>query len=346
MKLENMLVSEKTSIKEVMERLEKFRCKNIYVVQDLKLLASISDGDIRRFILKNGNVEGSVNSIANYKPIAFYENQVKETIEVFARSDVQSIPILNLNDEITSVLFRNDVIIKKENLLNLPIVIMAGGKGTRLYPYTKILPKALIPIGDIPISEHIVNRFHLLGCNNFYMILNHMGNMIKSYFDNVDKTYSINFIDEDIPLGTGGGLSLLKGKIKGDFILTNCDILVDADFTKIYQYHKEKNNFITIIAAEKTIKIPYGILKIDQNNEYKGALEKPENNYIINTGVYIINAQAIQDMEDNVAIGFPDLIEENYKSGNKIGVYTVKQNAFMDMGQLDELEEMKKKVIH
>lgn len=346
MKLENMLVTEETSIKEVVERLEKFRCKNIYVIHDLKLLASISDGDIRRFILKNGNVNGSVKKIANYKPIAFYENQVNETIKVFERSDVQSIPILNFNDEITSVVFRNDVIVKKEEILDIPIVIMAGGKGTRLYPYTKILPKALIPIGDIPISEHIINRFHILGCHNFYIILNHMGNMIKSYFDNVNKSYSLNFVDEEMPLGTGGGLSLLNGKFNGDFILTNCDILVDADFSKIYRYHKENNNFITIVAAEKNIKIPYGILQMGEGNQYRGVLEKPENNYIINTGVYIVSAEIIQEIKINEVIGFPDLIEQSYKVGRKIGVYTVKQNAFMDMGQLDELEKMKNKVIY
>lgn len=344
MKLENMLVNENSSIKEAIERLEKYRCKNIYVVRNMKLLAAISDGDARRFLLKNGNIEENVKYIANFNPVSFFENQMAEVEQTFTRTELQSIPILNLNNEIVSIAFRNDPLLCKERSLHVPIVIMAGGRGTRLYPYTKILPKALIPIGDIPIAEHIMNRFHRCGCDDFFMIVNHKKNMIKSYFDSVEKQYKLYFAEEDEPLGTGGGLSLLKGKIKKDFILSNCDILVDSDYAKIYQYHKDNNNLITIIAAEKKIKIPYGVLQKDEGNKYESVIEKPEHNYIINTGIYIVNPKIIEEMKKNTDIGFPDIIDKYHKSGEKIGVYTVTENAFMDMGQLEELEDMRQKL--
>ncbi|MDD3138144.1 MAG: sugar phosphate nucleotidyltransferase [Lachnospiraceae bacterium] len=341
MKLENMLVDENCTIKDAVERLEKYRCKNVYVVKNMQLKAAISDGDARRFLLKKGNINDNVKNIANYSPISFYENQLNDAKELFLKSELQSIPILNLNDEIVLILFRNQRLYKSNKRLNLPVVIMAGGKGTRLYPYTKILPKALIPIGDIPISEHIMNRLFAYGCKDFYIIVNHKKNMIKSYFENVEKDYELSCIEEETALGTGGGLFLLKDKIKHDFILSNCDVLIDSDYAKIYGFHKKNKNFITIVAAEKCIKIPYGVLQMDETNEYCGVVEKPEHHYTINTGFYIANAKVIEDIENNVAIGFPDIIENYRKKGYKIGIYVVKEKAFMDMGQLEEMEIMR-----
>lgn len=344
MELENMLVEENMTIKEAVWHLEKYRCKTVYVVENMKLKAAISDGDARRFLLKNGNIEDNVNQIANYSPTFFYENQIEQAKEVFRESGMQSVPILNYNNEIISVLFRNDVFLNKVNSLKAPVVIMAGGKGSRLYPYTKILPKALIPIGDIPITEHIINKLHAYGCSLFYMIVNHKKNMIKSYFECLEKKYSLQMVEEIEFLGTGGGLGLMKGMIKGDFFLTNCDVLVDIDYTKVFQYHKDNENFITIIAAEKCDKIPYGVLRMDEKCNYIGVIEKPENSYLINTGFYIVNSAVIEELDIDEAIGFPDIIDRYYRMGRKIGIYQIEEKAFMDMGQLEEMEVMRQKL--
>src|SRR5699024_336047 len=133
--------------------------------------------------------------------------------------------------------------------MDIPVVIMAGGLGTRLYPYTKILPKPLIPIGDTPIIEMIMDRFHVAGADQFHLIVNHKKNMIKAYINELDKDYKVDYADEDFPLGTGGGLSLLKGKVRSNFVLSNCDILIEEDYNKIIEYHNENNNFITMVCA-------------------------------------------------------------------------------------------------
>ena len=172
MKLEDMLLNETQTVKDAIERLEKVRCKVVYVVRGKKLIASVSDGDVRRYSLKSGDILESVLSAANTKPTAFLEQKKEKWQDVFKQSELYSVPIVNLNDEIIGVVFRNGTIIKEQGNLEVPVVMMAGGKGTRLYPYTKILHKALVPIGDIPIAEHILNRFNATGCNQFYMLVN------------------------------------------------------------------------------------------------------------------------------------------------------------------------------
>jgi NDP-sugar pyrophosphorylase family protein len=168
--------------------------------------------------------------------------------------------------------------------------------------------------------------------------------MIKAYFNELKKSYSVHYVDEDIPLGTGGGLSLLKGKIKSTFILSNCDILIDADYQKIMNFHQKQKNFITMICSMKRIRIPYGVVEISETGEIEEMKEKPELSVFVNTGMYIVDGQVIEDIETNIDVGFPDIIEGYRKSGAKVGIYPISENAWSDMGQLDELESMRRRL--
>ncbi|MDF2822461.1 MAG: Nucleotidyl transferase, partial [Clostridiales bacterium] len=215
---------------------------------------------------------------------------------------------------------------------------------TRLYPYTKILPKPLIPIGDIPIVEHIINKFQNYKCDEYFLLLNYKKNMIKSYINDIEKTYKVEFVDELIPLGTGGGLSLLKGKVDKTFFLTNCDILVDEDYESIFKHHKEQGNIITMVCAFKHTTIPYGVIELNEFGDIDKITEKPEYTFLTNTGLYLVEPCVIDELEENTAIGFPDIFEKYRKNGQKVGIYPVNENAWMDMGQFEELEEMRKRL--
>jgi NDP-sugar pyrophosphorylase family protein len=204
----------------------------------------------------------------------------------------------------------------------------------------------LIPIGEIPIVEHIINRFHKLGSKEFHLIVNHKKNMIKAYFNEIDKEYSIDYADEEEPLGTGGGLSLLKGKINSTFILSNCDILIEEDYEKIYKFHVQNQNLITMVCSLKNIRIPYGVIEISENGEIESMKEKPEFSFLTNTGMYIVEPKIIQDLEENKKVGFPDIIEKYKSKGEKIGVFPIGENSWLDMGQLDEMEEMRRRLEH
>jgi dTDP-glucose pyrophosphorylase/CBS domain-containing protein len=342
--VKDILIDEESTMIEAMEILDKVAKKVLFVERQGRLTASITDGDIRRWILKKGNLDAKVKGIANYNPKFLYEKDKATAKEFMRRNSIEALPIVDKNMEILSVVLRNDKEIDNRGKLNIPVVIMAGGLGTRLYPYTKILPKPLIPIGDLPIAEHIINSFHRYGCNDIFLIVNHKKNMIKAYFNEIEKDYVVTYIDEDKPLGTGGGVSLLKGQINTTFILSNCDILIEEDYEKMYQYHKKENNIITMICSLKKIKIPYGVIEIGENGEIHKMKEKPDVSFFINTGCYIVEPEVIEEMEEDKAIGFPDIIERHKNAGGKVGVYPISENAWMDMGQLDEMEEMRKRL--
>lgn len=344
MRLEDILIDEQCDIKTAVERLENVRCKVVYVVEGGKLKASVSDGDIRRYVLKSGDFSRPVREIANYKPNAFLNGQKEEIERFFKRTETFSVPIINYNHEIIAIVFRNGNRIERESRVACPVVMMAGGKGTRLYPYTKILPKALIPVGELPISEMIFQRFRKYGCQDFFMIVNHKKNMIQAYFDGIEKDYRVTYMEEERPLGTGGGLYLLKGKIKEDFFLVNCDIVIDADYAEIIDYHKRQKNYITIVAARYSYTVPYGVVFCDEEHKYRGMREKPSQEYLINTGMYVVSRQMLEWMPERENISFPELIQKAEKKEKRIGVYCVDESAYMDMGQIEELESMRKKL--
>lgn len=344
MDLEALFISEERSVLEAMKRLDTTSKRILLVTNGNKLQAIITDGDVRRHILRGGKLDEKVKSIANYSPRFIYEHDKNNAKELMKEWSILSLPVVNDRHEIQSIVFLNDYEIGRNHSVHVPVVIMAGGKGTRLYPYTHILPKPLIPIGEIPITEHIMNQFIEFDCNDFHLIVNHKKNMIKAYFSDTNKEYRIEFHDEDKPLGTGGGLSLLKGKVDTTFFFTNCDILIRANYKEIFDFHKEHGNIITIVAAYKHITIPYGVIDMDSSGEITAMTEKPEYSFLTNTGFYVVEPEVIDSLEDDKIIGFPDIIEMQKSLGKKIGVFPVSEKSWLDMGQLEELENMRKEL--
>lgn len=344
MQLEDILIEEKSNIRSAIEQLEKVRCKVIYVINEGKLVGSISDGDVRRYALQARDVTLSLQYICNYNPTFLIKYEKEKVDEIFGQSEMYSIPVVNYNNEVVEIIFRDGRRFRRKQVLGCPVVMMAGGKGTRLYPYTQILPKALVPVGDVPISERIINSFIDFGCTQFYLIVNHKKNMIRAYYDSIQKQCDLIYIEENRPLGTGGGLYLLDGQISQDFFLVNCDVIIDADYSEIYNYHRKENNFITIVAAKYRHIVPYGVVSCDEKNNCTKIHEKPQLDYLINTGMYIVSKELLELMPRNQEITFPDLIESFRKNERKIGVYVIEESAYMDMGQLEEMEQMKKKL--
>lgn len=341
MNINDFLINETCSLLDAMAKLNKNAKKVLFVTKDNKFVASITDGDIRRWILKKGNLDVEVKYIANYDPKYFTSANSSNPKQFMRKHGIEALPILDENGDIISVHLWNDTEIRNKNMITLPVVIMAGGLGTRLYPYTKILPKPLIPVGDLPITEHIINRFHDVGCNDFHLILNHKANMIKAYFNELERAYAINYYDEEIPLGTGGGLSLLKNKIQDTFILTNCDILIEEDYHKIVKHHKDHNNIITMVCSLKEHRIPYGVIEVSENGGIEKMKEKPSQSFLVNTGMYIVEPQIIEDLKENESIGFPDIIKRYLDQGESVGIYPISDDNWFDMGQIDELSKMR-----
>lgn len=345
MDVDKFFIEEDKTVLQTMKALDEVSAKVLFVQKDGVLLAAISDGDIRRWIISCGDLNAPIKNVANYSPRYLHSWQRDGAFEFMREKSIEAVPIVDDKLHIIDVLVWNqkDKTDTKEQI-SLPVVMMAGGKGTRLYPYTKILPKPLIPIGDLPIAEHIINQFREYGCKDFYLIVNHKKNMIKAYFNEIERDYNIYYIDEEKPLGTGGGLSLLKGRIDDTFILTNCDILIQENFADIYHYHKKHQNVITMVCSLQNLQIPYGVVHIKDGGKIDSMEEKPSMSFFTNTGCYIVEPEVIESLPDDTPVGFPDIVERYRNDGRNVGVYPVSENAWLDMGQIGELENMKKKM--
>lgn len=337
-----LCIEKNVSIRDAMKQLDKTATKILFIVEDGKLLAALTDGDIRRYLLAGGKMDGTADEAGNHNPKIAHSRE--QAYEMLAHNDYLAVPIVSADDTVVDICFK----IKKDGNfhpnLNIPVVIMAGGKGTRLDPYTRVLPKPLIPVGDLPIIEHIMQQFEQYGCNDFHVIVNYKKQLIKAYFNESERRYKATWYDEDQPLGTGGGLYLLKSKINDTFFLTNCDVLLQSDYNSMLQFHRENGNYITMVCAYKNLTIPYGVIEMSRNGSIGAMKEKPEMSFLTNTGMYIVEPKVLDDIQDNVAVGFPDVVELQCQKGRKVAVYPVSENEWLDMGQMTELESMRKKL--
>ena len=307
-----------------------------------KLIGCITDGDIRRFLLAGGKLDAPVTKAANLNPkFAFSE---EEALQLYHKKNYIVIPIVDIEKHVTNLYNGEENITKERAALSIPVVINAGGRGTRLDPFTRVLPKPLIPVGDLPIIEHIMKEFQSYSCEQFHIIVNYKKELMKAYFTESENKYDISWYDEEMPLGTGGGLSLLRGRLNETFFFTNCDNLLQANYERMLEFHRENGNVITMVCAYKNFSIPYGVIEMGVNGKIESMKEKPLVSFLTNTGIYIVEPEVLDDIEDNVAIGFPDVVDRQRQKGRKVAVFPVSESEWMDMGQLDELEKMRKKL--
>lgn len=335
--------TEKLTVMEAMQRIDKNACGILFVLdENEKISGCITDGDIRRFLLAGGDISSPVVVATNKHPkIAYTKDEAKG---IYHEKDYVAVPIVDEMGIITDVYIGTDNDSRNFVPLNVPVVINAGGKGTRLDPLTRVLPKPLVPVGDLPILEHIMREYQRYSCENFHIIVNYKRELLKAYFADNDGAYNITWYDEEEPLGTGGGISLLKGKIKKTFFFANCDALLKADYADMLDFHKKNGNKITMVCAYKNVDIPYGVVEIGENGVILDMKEKPVMSFLTNTGIYVVEPEVIDEVADGEMISFPDIIEREKAKGEKVAVYPISENDWMDMGQLPELEKMRKRL--
>ena len=344
-KTEAFLVDKAYSLKETMAIINANSMGFALVCDGRKLLGIATDGDIRRYLLGGGSLMEPICNIANREFFFVCENERHLAKTIMEREKITVIPVVNERQELVDILFdRPDISQSSREDINLPLVIMAGGKGTRLWPYTNILPKPLIPIDGITITEQIMNRFGKYGCNDVFIIVNYMKDFIKAYFNEKSVKQTIHFIEEESFLGTGGGLQYLNGLIGQPFFLTNCDVLVDCDYAQILEAHKKQGNLVTMVCARKNLIIPYGTVEVSKDCRILSMKEKPAIEYNINTGVYLVEPELLKLIPENQCIHFPQLIERAMQASHRVGTYLIDESQWMDMGQLEELEQMKYKL--
>lgn len=343
------LTSPDSTIVEAMQKIDTNAKGILFVVSKCRrILGVVTDGDIRRWLIKTGDLQEKVGKIMNQNPKVIYCKEVAHAKEYMEKQSVRALPVVTAKGVISDILFDEEPqpsrVIQTMSLSEVPVVIMAGGKGTRLYPYTKILPKPLIPIGDIPIMERIISNFRDFGVHDFYATVNYRKSMIKSYFSENTIDYTIQYVEEDKPLGTAGSLQLIRDVFTRPFIVTNCDILIHADYNEIYQYHQEAGNALTIVSALKNIVVPYGVVHSCENGTVKYMEEKPKLSYFINTGMYVLDPSVLQEIPKDTFFHMTDLTDKLLEKKQKVGMYPISEDSFLDMGEFEEMRRMEKKL--
>ena len=339
-----------TKIVDALQLIDENSSGTLFVVDnDFKLLGCITDGDIRRWILKNGSVHDEVCCAMSKNPNYVLTNQLFLSEEIINKKQINAVPVVNSNLVVEDVVVRKNLVsdyIKKtdKNLNGVPVVIMAGGKGTRLYPYTKILPKPLIPIGETPIVERIIECFNNYGIDRFYLTVNYKKSMIKSYFNDLNPNYSIDYVEEGEPLGTAGSIKLIPCKFDKPIFVINCDVLIRTDYKDLYEFHKKSDYALTMVTALKNIQVPYGVVRSGFEGELLTIDEKPKLSYFINTGMYVINPDLIELIPADKIFHMTDLVDVCLKKGYRIGTYPISEDSFLDMGEFSEMKRMEEKL--
>lgn len=340
MEIKDFMIDSECSILEAMKQIDYNTKGIVYVCKQGNLIGAVTDGDIRRYILNHGDLREAVIKVANKETKILAEREKDRAPEQMRRYKISSIPVIDKNGKVRGICFADENICEKKTALGAPVVIMAGGKGTRLHPYTKILPKPLIPIGDKTITEHIIERFMEYGCDQFDMIVNYKKNFIKSYFKDNENPININFIEEKEFFGTGGGLKLLEGRYPSSFFMSNCDILIEEDYGEILKLHQEQKNIATMVCALKRIEIPYGTVEMADTGHVLRLKEKPELSFMINTGLYVLEPDFLEEIPKETFIHITDIIQKCIDKGKNVGVYPIAEEHWMDMGQVDKLKDM------
>jgi len=205
-----------------------------------------------------------------------------------------------------------------------------------LEPFTKVLPKPLVPIHDKPVIEHIIEKFTAVGIGEFYLTVNYKSLIMKAFFEELQSEYTISFVDEHEPLGTAGSLQFLEGRFKTPFFVTNCDIIINADYAGLYRFHKKNEYDITLMASAKEYVIPYGICELNGDGHLACIQEKPQYDFLINIGLYVINPEVLKLIPKNKVYHMTHLIEDAKKQGKRVGVYPVDSDTWVDVGQWAE----------
>jgi len=337
------LLPQTHTIRQAMEQLEKTEEKIVFVVDgESRLVGSLTDGDIRRWILSDGDLKAEVLRICNRSPYVAKEGFVIDQLRIeMLNGNFGCVPVISSSREIIQLVFwkellQGEVDVKLKRQLNLPVVIMAGGRGTRLAPFTNVLPKPLIPVGDKTIIELIIDQFLPYGLDQFHLSINYKSKILKSFFEELTPDYSVSFLEEREPRGTAGALRALYSPVPENLIVRNCDIVIEADLAELVSFHQDNDYDLTLVASLKDYNIPYGVCELEKGGSLARIKEKPQYSFLINTGMYVVRRDRLDLIPEEAKCDMTDFIEEIKRAGGRIGVFPIGENAWTDTGEWTE----------
>jgi dTDP-glucose pyrophosphorylase len=343
--VERYLIPPDSSLRDALRRIEETERRTVYVVDsERRLLGSVTDGDIRRWLLAGGVMTAALTELINPHPLAVGAGFDRERLsEQLVELGATCVPLVDGQRRVLDMVFWEDVFLDRpEEIavrpLDAPVVIMAGGRGTRMAPFTQVLPKPLLPVGEKTVIEIIIDRFVKRGAKLFYLTLNYKANLLKAFFEDLPRSYEVRFVVEDRPLGTAGSLALIEDRFTTPFILTNCDIVIQADYDDLLAQHAEQGNDVTMVVSLKKYHIPYGVCEIEQGGRITSITEKPEFDLMVNTGMYVVSPQALAQIPRDAVFHMTDLVEKLRAGAGRVGVYPIGEGSWLDTGEWAEYQ--------
>lgn len=301
-----------------------------------RLLGTITDGDIRRAILSGASMETPVTRIMNPSPVtASTQDNRDKILRIIKKTSCNQIPILNEAGCVVNI--KESTEYAKTLPVSTPVVLMAGGLGTRLRPLTENCPKPLLPIGNKPILEIILENFIDYNFKNFFISINYKGEMIESHFRNgADWDVNIEYIRENKRMGTAGALSLINQKFNEPVIVMNADLLTRVNFKQLLDFHKTSGEKATVCVREYDFQIPFGVVQVD-NYRMTGLKEKPVHRLFVNAGIYVLDPSIIHMIPQDTFYDMPDLLSSMVNQNETPAVFPIHEY-WIDIGQMGDFQ--------
>jgi dTDP-glucose pyrophosphorylase len=333
-----ILISPDTTILNTIQIIDKEGSRAALVVNEKKhLLGIVTDGDIRRCILKKIDLDSPIHTIMHSKPsVAFLGETREKMLAQLQTASLFHLPVLN--DDYCVVGFETlDSLLTAKQVDNL-VVVMAGGMGKRLLPLTIDTPKPMLKIGDKAVLEILVENFIKNGFHNFCFAVNYKAEMIKEFFGNGERWgINIHYLEENQRLGTAGALGLMTDIPEQPFFVINADVVTTVDFQNLLQYHHQMNAEATMCIREQEHTMLYGVVERDETNFLRNIIEKPVRQFFVNAGIYILTPAVLKLLESDTFCDMPDLLMRCLEKEYKVATFPIKEY-WLDIGQHQDLQ--------
>ncbi|OKP85808.1 alcohol dehydrogenase [Paenibacillus helianthi] len=337
-KWREILITPETTILKTMEIIDRSSLQFAVVVDiEHRLLGTVTDGDIRRGILRGFPLETSIEHVMNNQPV--YERQGKRTSfykESIREKQLKQLPIVNDRKQIVNILFAENILnfLQKDNI----VVLMAGGMGTRLRPLTDDIPKPMLKVGGKPILETIIESFKSFGFTNFMLSVNYKKEVIENYFqDGSQFGVRIQYIEEGKRLGTAGALSLLSQQPKLPFFVMNSDLLTKINYEQLLDFHQQTKSMATLCVREYEYQIPYGVIETEQHR-LVSIVEKPKHKSFVNAGIYVLDPEVLQYVPEDEFYDMPDLFKKLIAVNKEVSAFPLREY-WLDIGQAADYDK-------
>ena len=346
---EKLKISPMATLFQAMEQMDIVGHKLLMVYDVGEFVGLISIGAIQRALIKGAAPKDVIKGHMSDDIVLCSLEDSEETIKSeMLRCRAEYMPIVKKDKSsgrkyVVNIVFWDDLFVdgysyKKDcEVYDLPVVIMAGGEGSRLRPLTNLVPKPLLPISDKTIIEMIIERFAAIGCRRFFISLNYMADVIEQYLiSHNEGNYEFVFFREDRPLGSGGSLSLIKERIKETFFVTNCDNILRQDLTEIVKAHRQNKNEMTVVAAVKGMTLSYGNLVVEADERVVKVEEKPELLFRVNTGVYVMEPELLKEVPAERYFPMTDLMNIIIARNGRVGCFPITDGSWCDVGNWED----------